>query len=93
MIPVQPAVGLPVPLPCKYAISEGAYLATGAQDDNSALVGFRYSPTMGTYVRANFPNSFRLRERSWAYGASVHRLWRGRGSSWDAPSGGSLVTL
>ena len=69
-IPVQPAVGLPVPLLYKYAISEGAYVATGNEDANAALVGFKYSPTMGTYARANFPNSFRLRERGWAYDAS-----------------------
>jgi hypothetical protein len=68
-IPVQPAVGLPVPLYYKYAISEGAYVATGNEDANAALVGFKYSPTMGTYART-FPNSYRLRERSWAYDAN-----------------------
>ena len=69
-IPVQPAVGLPIPLYYKYAISEGAYVATGNEDANAALVWFKYSPTVGTYARANFPNSFRLRERGWAYDAS-----------------------
>jgi hypothetical protein len=69
-IPVQPAVGLPVPLLYKYAISEGAYIATGNEDANAALVGFTYSPTMGTYARTNFPNLFRLRERSWVFDAS-----------------------
>ena len=64
-IPVQPAVGLPVPLLYKYAISEGGYVATGNYDtDANFNGGFTYSATMGTYARTNFPNSYRLRERS-----------------------------
>ena len=67
-IPVQPAVGLPVPLLYKYAISEGGYVATGNYDiDANFNGGFTYSPTMGTYARTNFPNSYQLRERSWVF--------------------------
>jgi hypothetical protein len=67
-IPVQPAVGLPVPLLYKYAISEGGYVATGNYDtDANFNGGFTYSATMGTYARTNFPNSYRLRERSWVF--------------------------
>ena len=67
-IPVQPAVGLPVPLIYKYAISEGGYVATGNYDiDVTFNGGFTYSPTMGTYARTNFPNSYRLRERAWVF--------------------------
>jgi hypothetical protein len=49
----------------KYAIAEGAYVVTGNEDANASYVGFKYSPTMGTYARTG-PNSYRLRERSWA---------------------------
>jgi hypothetical protein len=70
-IPVQPAVGLSVPLLYKYAISEGAYVATGKYDADAAFNGgFTNSPTMGTYARANFPNSYRLRERAWVMDSS-----------------------
>jgi hypothetical protein len=70
-IPVQPAVGLPVPLLYKYAISEGGYVATGNYDSDASFNGgFTYSPTMGTYARTNFPNSYRLRERSWVFDSS-----------------------
>ena len=64
-IPVQPAVGLPVPLVYKYAISEGGYVATGNYDADAAFNGgFTYSPTMGTYTPTTFRNSYLLRERS-----------------------------
>ena len=49
----------------KYSISEGGYVATGNLDATAAVSGFTYSPTMGTYVRTG-PNSYQLRERSWA---------------------------
>src|SRR5271165_425520 len=38
-IPVQPAVGLPVPLLYKYAISQGAYVAAGDYDADAAFNG------------------------------------------------------
>jgi hypothetical protein len=49
----------------KYAISEGAYVCTGNLDATTVPFGFKYSPTMGTYVRTGH-NSYRLRERAWA---------------------------
>ena len=53
----------------KYAISEGAYVATGNEDLNPNFFGgFTYSPTMGTYARTGH-NSYRLRERVWAMDA------------------------
>jgi hypothetical protein len=63
------------PLYYKYAISEGAYVCTGNLDQNSSVFGYKYSPTMGTYARTNFRNSYRLRERAWAYDASGN--WAG----------------
>ena len=61
-------MGLPVPLLNKYAISEGGYVAAGNYDiDANFNGGFTYSPTMGTYARTNFPNSYLLRERSWVF--------------------------
>jgi hypothetical protein len=53
----------------KYAISEGGYVCTGDLDATAAVFGFKYSPTMGTYTRTG-PNSYRIRERAWAYDAS-----------------------
>jgi hypothetical protein len=53
----------------KYAISEGAYVCTGNLDGTAVPFGFKYSPTMGTYVRTGH-NSYQLRERSWAMDAS-----------------------
>jgi hypothetical protein len=70
-IPVQPAVGLPVPLIYKYAISEGGYVATGNYDADVVFNGgFTYSPTMGTYTSTTFRNSYLLRERSWVFDSS-----------------------
>jgi hypothetical protein len=62
-IPVQPAVGAPVPLYFKYAISEGAYVVTG---NSNPTVN---SPATGTYARTG-PNSYRIRERGWVYDTS-----------------------
>jgi len=63
------------PLYYKYAISEGAYVCTGNLDQNASVFGYKYSPTMGSYARTNFRNSYRLRERAWAYDANGN--WAG----------------
>ncbi|HEY1866831.1 MAG TPA: hypothetical protein VGG70_00950 [Candidatus Cybelea sp.] len=47
-----------------YAISRGAYVATGSVDEN--FQGFTYSPTMGTYKR-NGDGSYRYRERGYVF--------------------------
>ncbi len=47
-----------------YAISRGAYVATGSVDEN--FMGFKYGPTMGTYTRSG-NGSYRYRERGYVF--------------------------
>jgi hypothetical protein len=69
-IPVQPQVGVPVPLYFKYAISEGGFVVTGNYDiDATFNGGFTFSPGMGTYVQTGH-NSYGWRHRTWVFDAS-----------------------
>lgn len=54
-----------------YSISRGAYIATGSVDEN--FQGFKYSPTMGTYVRVG-NGSYRYRERGYVFNLSGHNV-------------------
>lgn len=77
----------------KYAISEGAYVATGNEDANpNFLLPYTYSPTMGTYVRSGH-NSYRLRERAWAMDAKGNPAGYSdfTGTAVVAPDGRSFV--
>lgn len=47
-----------------YAISRGSYIATGSVDEG--FMGFRYSPTMGAYVR-RADGSYKYRERGYVF--------------------------
>lgn len=47
-----------------YSISRGAYIATGNVDEN--LMNFKFSPTMGTYVRSS-DRSYEYRERGYVF--------------------------
>ncbi len=48
----------------KYAISDGTWVAVGDVDGN--FYGYRYSPTVGAYVK-NGDGSYSYRERGWTY--------------------------
>ena len=54
-----------------YSISRGAYVATGNVDEN--FMGFKYSPSMGTYVRIG-NGSYRYRERGYVFDLTGHNV-------------------
>ena len=69
-IPVQPAIGLPLPLLFKFAISEGGFVVTGNYDSDATFNGgFTFSPGMGTYGKTGH-NSYRWRHQTWVFDAS-----------------------
>ena len=47
-----------------YSISHGSYVATGNVDEG--FMGFKFSPTMGTYIRAS-DGSYPYRERGYVF--------------------------
>jgi hypothetical protein len=72
VIPVQPQVGVPVPLYFKYAISKGGFVVTGNYDiDATFNGGFTFSPGMGTYVQTGH-NSYRWRHRTWVFDSKAN---------------------
>lgn len=54
-----------------WSISRGAYVATGNVDEN--FMGFKYSPTMGTYTRVG-NGSYRYRERGYVFDLTGHNV-------------------
>jgi hypothetical protein len=72
VIPVQPQVGVSVPLYFKYAISEGGFVLTGNYDiDATFNGGFTFSPGMGTYARTG-PNTYRWRHETWVFDSQAN---------------------